>query len=398
MSKEAKKTAVPKLRFPEFREAGEWEETQLSEVSRIVAGQSPAGTCYNDKGNGIPFYQGKTDFGDIYLEKPTKWTTQVTKLAGQGDILMSVRAPVGALNIATHEICIGRGLAAIQPFDSRWFLYYFLNSIQKSIIGNGGSIFDSINKEQIEAIKVQIPSTDEQQKIAATLFSLDDLITAQNAKLEALKTHKRGLMQRLFPTEGETVPKLRFPEFRDAGEWDIKLLGEVAKNLDSKRVPITESERISGNVPYYGASGIIDYVQDYLFDEDLLCISEDGANLMARTYPIAFSITGKTWVNNHAHVIRFKKRFTQVLVENYLNAISLEGFLTGMAQPKLNRAKLDIISVPLPKDEKEQQRIANTLSSLDDLITAQSQKIEALKLHKKGLMQVLFPAASKEDA
>ena len=122
----------------------------------------------------------------------------------------------------------------------------------------------------------------------------------------------------------------------------------------------------------------------------MLCISEDGANLKARTYPIAFSISGKTWVNNHAHVLRFANNFTQLIVENYLNTISLEGYLTGMAQPKLNRAKLDIIEIPLP-ELKEQQKIADCLSSINDLITTQSQKLETLQAHKKGLMQQLFP-------
>jgi type I restriction enzyme S subunit len=186
------------------------------------------------------------------------------------------------------------------------------------------------------------------------------------------------------------VPKLRFPEFWDAGEWEEKPLGKVGINLDSKRVPITESDRIKGLVPYYGASGIIDYVENFIFDEELLCISEDGANLVARTYPIAFSISGKTWVNNHAHVLRFEHRPTQIIVENYLNSLNLEDYLTGMAQPKLNRAKLDIIPIPICELE-EQQKIADCLSSIDDLITAQSKKVEALKTHKKGLMQQLFP-------
>ncbi len=188
-----------------------------------------------------------------------------------------------------------------------------------------------------------------------------------------------------------SVPKLRFPEFLDAGEWDIKSLRDIAQNLDSQRVPITESDRVKGNIPYYGASGVIDYVKDYIFDEDLLCISEDGANLVARTYPIAFSISGKTWVNNHAHVLKFKTVCTQVIIENYLNSISLVNFLTGMAQPKLNRAKLDIIPIPLPSFP-EQQKIADCLSSIDDRITAETQKLDTLKAHKKGLMQQLFPA------
>jgi type I restriction enzyme S subunit len=195
---------VPKLRFPEFRDAREWEEKLLVNVASVVSGQSPNGTNYNDKGIGTPFYQGKTDFGDIYLNKPTKWTTQVTKLANAGDILLSVRAPVGELNICTEKICIGRGLASIQAKQNKWYLYYFLNKNKDFIVGNGGSIFDSINKEQIEKIRILIPLIlSEQQKIAECLSSLDDLITAETQKLDTLKAHKKGLMQQLFPSVEE---------------------------------------------------------------------------------------------------------------------------------------------------------------------------------------------------
>ncbi len=187
------------------------------------------------------------------------------------------------------------------------------------------------------------------------------------------------------------MPKVRFKEFEKDGAWVEKKLGKIAKNLDSKRIPITSNQREKGNIPYYGASGIIDYVKDYIFDEELLLISEDGANLIARVYPIAFSISGKTWVNNHAHVLKFENWYTQVLVEKYLNSKNIEDFLTGMAQPKLNRGKLDIIPIPLPKNLKEQQKIAACLSSLDALITAQAERIEQLQQHKQGLMQGLFP-------
>lgn len=191
--------------------------------------------------------------------------------------------------------------------------------------------------------------------------------------------------------EKKNIPELRFPEFEGDGEWVERKLGKLAENLDSKRVPITSNVRESGKIPYYGASGVIDYVKGYLFDEDLLLISEDGANLIARTYPIAFSVSGKTWVNNHAHVLRFENWFTQVLVENYLNSKNIADFLTGMAQPKLNRGKLDIIPIPLPNNPKEQQKIATCLSALDASIAAQTEKIEQLQQHKKGLMQGLFP-------
>ncbi|MDJ1171926.1 restriction endonuclease subunit S [Roseofilum sp. BLCC_M154] len=149
----------------------------------------------------------------------------------------------------------------------------------------------------------------------------------------------------------------------DSGElvvnsWQIKSLEDICENLDSQRVPITKSKRKPGSIPYYGASGVVDYVDDYLFDEDLLLVSEDGANLLARTYPIAFSISGKTWVNNHAHVLKFADRSTQTFVEYYLNSISLEPYISGAAQPKLNQRKLNSIPIPLPPLEEQRRIVA----------------------------------------
>ncbi|HMS68320.1 MAG TPA: restriction endonuclease subunit S, partial [Saprospiraceae bacterium] len=148
--------------------------------------------------------------------------------------------------------------------------------------------------------------------------------------------------------------------------WKIKKLRDISVNLDSKRVPITQNKRTRGNIPYFGASGIVDYVSEYLFDEDLLCVSEDGANLLARTYPIAFSISGKSWINNHAHVLRFESFITQKFVEIYLNSIKLDDYVSGMAQPKLNQAMLNKIPIPLPPLH-EQQRI---ISILDEAFAA----------------------------
>ena len=142
--------------------------------------------------------------------------------------------------------------------------------------------------------------------------------------------------------------------------WEDKQLGVVCENLDSKRVPITKSKRLSGSIPYYGASGVVDHVADYLFDENLLLVSEDGANLLARTYPIAFSISGKTWVNNHAHVLRFEDMDSQQFIEYYLNFITLEPYVSGMAQPKLNQKSLNAIIVPFPP-LPEQKRIVAIL-------------------------------------
>ena len=186
------------------------------------------------------------------------------------------------------------------------------------------------------------------------------------------------------------VPELRFPEFKD--EWTIENLGSLAENLSNRRIPITSNKREKGDIPYYGATGVIDYVKDFIFDEELLLISEDGANLLDRNYPIAYSISGKTWVNNHAHVLKFENKSTEILVQKYINSNSVEEYLTGKAQPKLNRRNLERIRIPLAKNPKEQQKIANCLSSLDEVITAETEKLDLLQDHKKGLLQQLFPA------
>lgn len=148
-------------------------------------------------------------------------------------------------------------------------------------------------------------------------------------------------------------------------DWEVKKLEEVCENLDSKRIPITQKDRNEGKYPYYGASGIVDYVDDFLFDENLLLVSEDGANLLARTYPIAFSVSGKIWVNNHAHVLKFDKISTQRFIEYYLNSIKLDHYISGMAQPKLNQKSLNSIVIPFPPLSEQQHIVA----ILDEVFT-----------------------------
>nr|WP_226852545.1 restriction endonuclease subunit S [Acidithiobacillus thiooxidans] len=174
-------------------------------------------------------------------------------------------------------------------------------------------------------------------------------------------------MQQLFPREGETVPRLRFPEFRDAGEWDCKPLGEICDVLNNRRKPVTSSDRLGGIYPYYGASGVVDYIDDFIFDDRLLLIGEDGAKWAAFENS-AFIVEGKFWVNNHAHVLK-TRLVNDVLLENYLTMLDLSPYVTGAAPPKLTLGKLKGIPVLFPPSGVEQQKIADCLSSLDDLIT-----------------------------
>ena len=148
-----------------------WSHKKLGDYCEVIAGQSPEGKYYNDKGEGLPFYQGKKEFGGRYIGAPKKWTNKVTKEAKAGDILMSVRAPVGPINFSTERICIGRGLAAIRPSDDldKDFLFYYLLSKQDEIQGNEGAVFASINKSQIKALSFSYINLVEQKRIVAIL-------------------------------------------------------------------------------------------------------------------------------------------------------------------------------------------------------------------------------------
>jgi len=147
---------------------------------------------------------------------------------------------------------------------------------------------------------------------------------------------------------------------------ELVALQYLAENLDSMRKPVTSGLRDAGDIPYYGASGIVDYVKDYIFDGEFLLISEDGANLIARNTPIAFSVSGKSWVNNHAHVLKFNTYAERRFVEYYLNSIDLTSFISGAAQPKLNQKNLNSIKIPNPSP-KEQVRIVSILDTFDTL-------------------------------
>ena len=173
--------------------------------------------------------------------------------------------------------------------------------------------------------------------------------------------------------------------FADAEHWPMRRLQEVCENLDRQRVPITKRDRVPGDVPYYGASGQVDSVAEALFDEDLLLISEDGANLLARKYPIAFSISGPSWVNNHAHVLRFASPARQRYVEYWMNAYDLTPHVSGMAQPKLNQKQLNSIELPWPDDGEE---VAGLVQKLD-AATATSSALAAAYDRKLALLDEL---------
>ncbi len=280
------------------------------------------------------------------------------------------------------------GLHAKEELD-KYYLHYFCLAFDFTEMDRGSGR-PSLVKSDLLKIQIPIPPLAEQKQIVAILDKAFAAIDQAQANIEK----NIGNAKELFQSKLNNIFSHPSTDSGQDGEgWEEKTLGEVCENLDSKRIPITKSKRIPGDVPYYGASGIVDYVADYLFDEDLLLVSEDGANLLARTYPIAFSISGKNWVNNHAHVLRFKNIISQIFIEYYLNSINLDEYVSGMAQPKLNQRKLNSIKVPFPSIE-DQEKTISILKELEKFkIKIEShyhQKLSELEELKKSLLQKAF--------
>lgn len=208
---------------------------------------------------------------------------------------------------------------------------------REQLVSGGGQ--PQLNANALKLIEIPLPLLEEQRRIVAEIEGYQKVLDGARQILDALE-HQLHIEP----------------------DWELVPFGTICENLDGKRRPITKSDRKPGPYPYYGASGIVDSVADYIFDEPLLLVSEDGANLLARSTPIAFSVSGKIWVNNHAHVVRFPDMATQRFVEHYLNSISIANYVTGAAQPKLNQAQLNSIDIPLPPLE-EQLRIVAELDA-----------------------------------
>ncbi len=228
-------------------------------------------------------------------------------------------------------------------------LYYVLkNNIERfREAASGMGSLPQISLRVTEDFVMPLPPLPVQREIVRILDSFTEL----TAELTARRKQYEYYRDTLFTFTGEIV---------------FKTLPEISENCDRQRRPITKGNRQAGVYPYYGASGVVDHVADYIFDGDYLLVSEDGANLLARSTPIAFSISGKNWVNNHAHVLKFNFAELQKYVEIYLNSIDLSKYISGGAQPKLNQDNLNRIPIPVPSDD-EVKRIVGVLTRFDTL-------------------------------
>lgn len=421
--KDKKQTLVPQLRFPEFRYAGEWTTAKLGSLTAISTEKVGDKTCVPMSiTSGVGLVSQKEKFGRViaggsyknYLVLKTNdfaYNKSATKEYPEGFLtLYSGRERAAVPNsIFTCFRIIG------ESPDPRFLNYLFLGNLHgrwlRKFIQVGARAHGSLSIDDNDLMSLPVPlpagkrSVAEQRKIADCLSSLDALIAAQADKIDALKNHKKGLMQRLFPREGETVPRLRFPEFRDAGGWaqvQLMRLGELVLGLTYSPDDVQEEGLLvlrSSNIQ----DGIITLDDSVYVRPDikrvnlskpgdiLICVRNGSKPLIGKN---ALIPEGLPQCTHGAFMTVFRAKnpkfvFQLLQTAAYKKQVAAD---LGATINSINGNNLKKYEFHIPASEREQQKIADCLSSLDTLIAAQSEKLDALKIHKKGLMQQLFPS------
>ncbi|MCY3555433.1 MAG: restriction endonuclease subunit S [Gemmatimonadetes bacterium] len=404
---------VPKLRFPEFQSAGEWEPKIMGDIASFF------------KGKGLPKSMLSTDgtrqcihYGELFTVYPEVIETVYSRtdldldenlfLSAVDDVLMPTSdvTPNGlakACCVKLRDVIIGGDILVIRTDQRKVggeFLARYIRHLEPRVLQlvTGSTVYH-LYATSLKKLDLKVPSQSEQQKIADCLGSLDALIAAEGRKLESLRQHKQGLMQQLFPQPGETVPRIRFPEFQDRPEWNCLQLEELETE---GRIELGRGKVIShadmranpGPHPVYSSSvideGLMGTYGDYLFDEELISWSVDGGGHYFYRPKHKFSVTN---VSGYMRVLcgDIVCRFLAYQLQRLHRSQTFD--YQQKAHPSVIRA---LYTVGLP-EPNEQRMISDCLTSLDARLIGQTRRLGALKQHKQGLTQQLFPSLEEES-
>tara|TARA_B100000795_G_scaffold264873_1_gene245938 strand:- start:8 stop:1210 length:1203 start_codon:yes stop_codon:yes gene_type:complete len=393
------KKLVPKLRFKQYND--NWNTLTLEKLSIINMGQSPESKSYNQLGEGMLLVQGNADIKNR-LTNPRQWTSEPTKKCQIGDLILTVRAPVGAIAKSVHNACIGRGVCSISnnsKSDIEYLYQTLVNYEKKWIRLEQGSTFTAVSGKDIRGIKLNIPSLPEQQKIASFLSAVDEKLQQLTKKKDLLEEYKKGVMQKVFSQE------LRFKD--DNGnnypDWEEKKLGEVLKYYDGTH---QTPKYVEKGVPFYSVEHLTanqftktKFISEAVFEKENRRVKlEKGDILMTRIGDIGTSRLIDWDVNASFYVslalLKQNLSFDSAYLQQYISSVNFQKELWSrtihVAFPKkINLGEIGKCKALFP-DLEQQQKIANFLTSLDSKIESVSTQIENTKAFKKGLLQQMF--------
>ncbi len=412
-----KKSLVPRLRFPEFREAGAWEVKRLGDVAALKNGYAFKSSKYSDNGAYKVVTIANVQAGHMSIEdmqriSPLPSDLQTHQKLSAGDILISMTGNVGRICYVLIDDCLlNQRVGKLVPtkIDKEFFYHSIQNGNFQTAMqerAKGGAQGNLSAKDILQHVIYYPNNKHEQQKIAHCLSSLDEVIGLQAKKVQALKQHKKGLMQQLFPAEGETTPRLRFPEFREAGAWEVRRLGEIGKI--SKGKGISKSDiKPNGALPCIRYGELYTHYGEVIRDVVSFTDANPGNLVLSEENDVIIPASGETkediatascvsvkGVALGGDLNIFYSPMNGMFLAYYIRGnlkFEISKVAQGNSVVHLYTTQLEKLKLAVPPYPKEQQKIAHCLSSLDEVIGLESDKLDALKNLKKGLMQQLFP-------
>lgn len=360
---------------------------KLSEVMDLIGGGTPKTTKPEYWDGDIPWLSVK-DFNNDYrfVHETEKHITELglnnssTKLLKAGDVIISARGTVGEIAtipfpMAFNQSCYG--LRAKKEIVTADFLYYLIkHNIHVLKKNTHGSVFDTITRDTFAGIEVDIPDMDSQTKIAEILSNIDE-------KIEVNVRINENLYDQMLAI---------FNNAKDTASWNRRKLSDVLTFFDNLRKPLSsmQREKMEHIYPYYGATSIVDYVEDYLFEGTYILVSEDGANVVDLAgHPLTQYTHGKFWVNNHAHIVKGTNGYSEALVYALLGTLNMQSIVTGAAQPKINQANLRNFEAVLP-ESNEAQELSNILNPMLQQMILNDQENERLSALRDTLLPQLM--------
>lgn len=369
----------------------DWKSCELGQCVDIYQGGTPS--------TNNPLYWGGeivwvtpseiTKLDSLYIDKSERTITQEglanssATLLPKGSILLCTRATIGDIAIAAKPLSTNQGfknLVCHKEIDNVFFAY-LLGTYKNEMISKAfGTTFLEVSKKEIEKIIVHIPPYEEQKKIAQTLSDFDTYINDLEKLIEKKKNIRDGALEDLMSQ------KTRLKGYTN--QWEIKTINQIADRYDNLRIPVTSNLRKKGKTPYYGANGVLDYIDGYTHDGEFVLIAEDGATDLKK-YPVNY-VNGKVWVNNHAHVLKGKNGVVNTKFLFYaLQKVDFESILVGGTRSKLNSKSLTKIELTIPSI-REQIEIANILENINYEITCLEIELDKIIHIRNGAMDDLL--------
>jgi len=379
-----------------------WEQRKLGEVTKINMGQSPAGVNYTANPNDAILVQGNADMVDGWV-CPRVYTRQITKKAHVGDLIFSVRAPVGEVGKTQYDVVIGRGVAAISGNEFIFQTLKQMNAFGYWTKLSAGSTFESINSDTLKSAKLFVPKENEQRKIGEILLKIDNLITLHQRKCDKLKNIKAALLEKMFPQGDSTTPKIRFKGFTDT--WEQRKLGEVGKAQSGVGFPDREQGGKTG-VPFYKVSDMNNAGNEHEMCTANNYVSEAQCKKNGWTpiteISVVFAKVGAAIMLNRKRLVRisflldnntmaykFGTEWDIDFGKTLFERIDLTDLVQIGALPSYNATDVECVEISMP-DKPEQHRIGVFFKQLDNLITLHQRKVEKLKNIKSALLEKMF--------